>query len=127
LSRALVVLDHGSRRPEAHAHLERIAEGIRQRAPEVRVYVAHMELAAPSLHEAIDACVRDGATEVVVLPFFLVPGLHLTEDIPALVREATARHPDLGVEVAAPLGEAEGIADLVLELTASKKSTGSGS
>ena len=34
---------------------------------------------------------RDGAEEVLVHPLFLVPGRHLTRDIPALVRQVEAR------------------------------------
>jgi sirohydrochlorin ferrochelatase len=114
MSRALLIVDHGSRRAEAHAHLEAVAGEIRRRAPGLRVYVAHMEVVPPSISDAIDACARDGATEVLVHPFFLVPGLHLTEDIPSLVEAAARRHPDLRVRITDPLGSAPGIADLIL-------------
>ncbi len=120
MSRALVIVDHGSRRPEAHDHLERVGQEIERRASGLRVYVAHMELAPPSLDDAIDACARDGVTEVVVHPFFLAPGRHLTEDIPELVRKASARHPDLEVRLTGPLGDAPGLPDLVLELLNSR-------
>ncbi len=120
MSRALVLVDHGSRKPEAHAHLERVGQEIERRAPGIRVYIAHMELAPPSLDDAIDACARDGVTEVVVHPFFLAPGRHLTEDIPELVREASARHPDLEVRLTDPLGDSPGLPDLVLELLNSR-------
>ena len=42
---ALLLVDHGSRRPEAHRHLEWTAEQVRQRRPGLRVHVAHLELA----------------------------------------------------------------------------------
>ncbi len=82
----------------------------------MRVYVAHMEIASPSIEEAIDTAAREGATEVLVHPFFLVPGRHLTGDIPDLVGRAASRHRLLHVELTEPLGSAPGLADLIVEL-----------
>ncbi len=113
--RALLIVDHGSRRTEAHEHLEWIAEQIRERDPAQHVYVAHMELAEPSIHDAIDACVRDGAREICVHPLFLVPGRHLSEDIPRLVESAASRHTGLDVRITEPLGSVPDIAGLILQ------------
>lgn len=114
MKRALVIVDHGSRRAEANEHLERVAAEVGRLARGVPVYVAHMDLASPSIDEAIAACARDGAEEVLVHPFFLVPGQHLRGDIPALVEEAAARHPGVRVRVTEPLGSAPGIAELIV-------------
>ena len=85
MSRALVILDHGSRRAEAHAQLEALAASVRERAPELFVSVAHLELAEPSLADAVEACIAAGAQEVCVHPLFLAPGRHLADDVPRLV------------------------------------------
>ncbi|MCZ6463324.1 MAG: cobalamin biosynthesis protein CbiX [Proteobacteria bacterium] len=115
MRRAILIVDHGSRRSEANALLDAVAERVRARAPEVAVHVAHMELAAPSIAEGLDACKADGAGEVVVHPFFLGPGNHTSEDIPRLVEEAAAQHPDLVVRISAPLGPHEKLIDILLE------------
>jgi sirohydrochlorin ferrochelatase len=114
MSRALVILDHGSRRPEAHAHLEVLAENVRERAPELFVTVAHLELAAPGLAQAIDACVAAGASEVCVHPFFLAPGRHLAEDVPGLIEAAQARHPGLSIRLLEAIGTRAELADVIL-------------
>jgi sirohydrochlorin ferrochelatase len=114
MRRAVVIVDHGSRVPEAHAHLERIATEVRRLAPGVGVYVGHMDLARPSLDEALEACARDGASDVVVHPLFLVPGRHLSEDIPKLVARAAGRHPGVRIRVSRPLGSATGLAELIV-------------
>jgi sirohydrochlorin ferrochelatase len=114
MKRAILLVDHGSRRAEANAQLERIAERVRQRVPDRLVEVAHMELAEPTVGGAIDACAAEGADEIVVHPFFLGPGRHTTDDIPELVAEAAARHPDLRVRVSAPLGEHPALVDAIL-------------
>jgi sirohydrochlorin ferrochelatase len=89
---ALLLVDHGSRRAAANALLEQLAELVRARAAGTPVRVAHMELAAPSIDEGFAACVADGADEVVVVPCFLTPGRHATEDVPRLAAEAAERH-----------------------------------
>jgi sirohydrochlorin ferrochelatase len=114
VSLALILVDHGSRKSEAHEHLEKIAAAVRERRAGLDVRVAHMELASPSLAEAVAACVEAGADEIAVHPFFLVPGRHMAEDIPALVEAAAAAHPGVHVRVLEPLGVRPELADLIL-------------
>ncbi len=100
----LIVVDHGSRRAESNAMLEEMALRVAEVVPYDIVEPAHMELAEPSIATAFDACVARGATTVVVSPYFLLPGRHWTQDIPALVEEAASRHPGVAYLVAAPFG-----------------------
>jgi catechol 2,3-dioxygenase-like lactoylglutathione lyase family enzyme len=101
---AIVLVDHGSREADANALLEGVAERLRACLPGRRVEVAHMELAAPGLAEAIGACAAAGAREIVVVPWFLSRGRHVTQDVPRLAAEAAARHPGVAVRVAEPVG-----------------------
>lgn len=112
---AIVLVDHGSRRAEANASLEEVAELVRAAAPGRLVRCAHMELAPPALADAVADCAREGAREIVVVPYFLAPGSHSTRDIPRLAREAAARHPGVSVRVAEPLGVHPALAEVVLE------------
>ena len=114
MKRALLIVDHGSRKPDAHSHLAWVAEQVRLRRPELSVYVAHMELAEPSIEQAVQASAADGVEELFVHPFFLVPGLHSVEDVPRLVEAAARAHPRLRVRVTASTGSVAGIADLIL-------------
>ena len=114
MNRALVILDHGSRRPEAHAQLEVLAAKVRERAPQLFVTVAHLELAAPSLAEAIADCVAAGAREVCVHPLFLAPGRHLAEDVPGLIEAARTQHPGLSIRLLEALGTRAELVDVIL-------------
>jgi len=113
VSRAVLLVDHGSRRAEANAVLDDIAELLHPLLPARAIRVAHMELAEPTVAQGIDACVAAGADEVTVVPYFLGPGSHAARDIPRLVEAAAARHPGLRVRVAEPLGVHERLAELV--------------
>ena len=115
MSRAILLVDHGSRRAEANAVLDDVAERVRQRSPGRVVEVAHMDIARPDIAQGILACVRAGATEIVVHPYFLGPGIHTQRDIPREVESAAARHPGLRVVISEPLGVHEKLVDVVLE------------
>jgi len=114
LSRALIILDHGSRRPEAHLHLEQVADRVRESDASLSVFTAHLELAEPSLGDAIRACVEAGHAEVAIHPLFLIPGNHVARDIPEIVAEAARRHPELHIRVLEPIGERAELASLIL-------------
>ena len=114
MTRALVIVDHGSRLPEAHAHLEKIAAQVRERAPGWRVYAAHLELADPSLEETLDACARDAVSEVTVHPLLLLPGRHLSSELPSRVRRAAAENPALRIRISSALGSDPRIAEWLL-------------
>jgi sirohydrochlorin ferrochelatase len=100
----IVVVDHGSSRPEANRRHESFVAEWRGRAGYDIVEAAHMELARPSIGDAFDACVVQGATRVVIVPYFLWPGSHWDRDIPSLAADASARHPGVDHLVTAPLG-----------------------
>jgi sirohydrochlorin ferrochelatase len=110
----IVIVDHGSRRDESNAMLEEIARLFADKFREQYKIVepAHMELAEPSIATAYAACVKRGATRIVVAPFFLGPGKHWTQDIPRLTAEAAAKFPQTHYHVTQTLG----IDDLILNL-----------
>lgn len=113
--RGILLVDHGSRRPEGNETVERVAALVRARVGDgVRVGHAHMELAEPSVAVAIDAMAAAGVTDLVVHPFFLGKGRHASEDIPRLAREALAQHPHVRLTLTEPLGTHALLAELVL-------------
>ena len=100
---AVVVAAHGSRAPAANEAHEALVEALAG-SVDVRVSPGFLELAAPSIPDAIDAAVAAGARTVLVLPYFLHPGRHLTEDLPQIVDDATARHPDREIRLLGSFG-----------------------
>lgn len=110
---AIVLVDHGSRRPEANNMLEVFADVYRATSKRSFVRTAHMELASPSIPDAIAECVAGGASTVIIAPFFLSRGRHITEDIPAIVQAAAEDHPSIRLVVADPLGTDELLAQLI--------------
>jgi len=110
----IILVDHGSRREEANEMLLDVAAVLQTRAPDAIIHIAHMELAPPTIADAFDACVKDGAADVVVHPYFLAPGKHAMTDIPDQAEAAGQRHPTVPWRVTAPLGLHPAMADVIL-------------
>jgi len=111
----LIIVDHGSKKTAANDLLID-ATALFQRVSGAKIVEpAHMELADPTIAQAFDRCVAQGATLVVVHPYFLAPGKHSTTDIPRMTAEAAAKHPGVRFHVTQPLGLDEKIAALMMQ------------
>lgn len=102
--KGVIIVDHGSRRPESNQMLHEVAAMFQADNPDLIVEPAHMELASPSIPAAFGACVDRGAKSIVVHPFFLFPGRHWHQDIPNLTAAAAESYPGIRFLVTAPLG-----------------------
>ena len=114
--KALIIVDHGSTVGEANdmlAEVARLVESMESGFDIVKY--CHMELAEPTIEQAFDACVKEGAASVVVHPYFLSPGRHSTRDIPAMVKAAAGKHPGVTYRVTEPLGVHGKIIEVILE------------
>lgn len=101
---AVILVDHGSRLEEANRMLFDVVTLYRHVTGVTIAEPAHMELAEPSIAQAFARCVAQGATEIVIQPYFLSPGRHSTRDIPHIAAEAAQAFPGVRYRVAEPLG-----------------------
>jgi sirohydrochlorin ferrochelatase len=109
----LLLIAHGSRRAEANADLEHVATEIRHRGRFQFVQCSYLELTEPGILAGGDACVAAGATSVVLLPYFLSPGVHVREDLTEARDELSAKYPDVQFLLAEPLGRHPMLIDIV--------------
>ena len=111
-----VLVDHGSRRQRANALLEEVATLVSERlGPGAIVEAAHMEIATPTLADAFARCIERGATKIVIHPFMLAPGKHVSEDLPRLAADAANACQGAAFVIAEPLGKHEGVIDAVMD------------
>jgi sirohydrochlorin ferrochelatase len=113
--KAILIVDHGSRKSEANDMLVCMANLIQTMAgTNVIVRHAHMELAEPSIAAGYTNCVEAGADHVTVFPYMLSPGRHSTGDIPRMVAEVAASFPNVLYSVTAAFGVHEKLGALIL-------------
>ncbi len=109
----VIIVDHGSKRSEANDMIHDVVNMYRELSGSSNVEAAHMELAEPTIEQALAKCVAQGARRIVVHPYMLSPGRHSTSDIPRMAREAAQAHPGIVVSVTEPLGVDERIGQVV--------------
>ncbi len=108
---AIVVAAHGSRAEPANIAHREVVDALAAALGRA-VSPAFLELAEPSIPDAIDVAAH-GARTVLVVPYFLHPGRHLTDDLPAIVRDATTRHPDREIRLLPSFGADPALLDVL--------------
>ncbi|MGE5533441.1 MAG: sirohydrochlorin nickelochelatase, partial [Bacillota bacterium] len=116
---ALLLIGHGSKLPHNRENLEKLADVLRRRSKFQIVEIAFMIRDTPTIPEAIDALSKRNVSKIVLVPAFLAPGVHTTQEIPELigVKEKEPYLKSHGIELVygEPLGSDERIAEILEE------------
>lgn len=121
----LVLVGHGSRAPESLGVYEEIADLVEGSSDYV-VKVGYMKHGRPNIIEALRQLIEEGVKRIVVVPLFILPGLHVQEDIPVLLGLKDGEAPDFGygrirvpddvdILYASHIGADERLAEVVLD------------
>ena len=65
--------------------------------------------------DGIKQCVNEGASSIVILPYFLNSGRHVVEDIPNIVNNSKGEYPDIRISIAPHLGASSLMMDLLID------------
>lgn len=114
-TRALLLIAHGSREPDANDDLHSVAEQVRRQGRYEVVEVAFLELSEPGIDAAADRCVEQGAERVVLLPYFLSAGVHVRRDLTEARRRLAERFPHVHFALAEPLGRHPLLIEVVMQ------------
>lgn len=87
-----MLVGHGSRARGFAAAMKKVASRLSAAPGLGRVVCAYLEIARPSITEAIDRCVAGGAREVRVLPYFVLSGRHVKSHIPVIIAASRKKH-----------------------------------
>ncbi|WP_455200364.1 sirohydrochlorin chelatase [Kaarinaea lacus] len=114
--KCLLIVAHGSRREKSNDEVRLLAERVSNQdgVDFDDVSAAFLELAEPSIPEGLEACIKRGATNIVVFPYFLAAGRHVVEDIPEEIAPVVVKYPDVNVSVAPHLGQATELPGIIL-------------
>lgn len=108
----VIILCHGSRgergASEVAETLRRLSEGVKPLlSPGVEVTGAALQFNHPTLEEAVESLVGWGVKRIVITPYFLFSGRHITEHIPELVEKLRSIYPEVQFIAANTLGNDE--------------------
>ena len=111
--RGIVLFAHGARDPAWARPFEAIRDRVRTSRPEYPIALAYLELMSPTLEEAIDTLVDEGALAITVFPLFMAQGAHLKQDIPRILDAIRATHPRIPIALEPAVGEVPQLLDAI--------------
>jgi len=116
--KALVLVAHGSRRQTSNEEVIALSGVIAREMKDDYpiVEAGFLELAEPSIPEAIDCCVRQGATDICIVPYFLSAGRHVHEDIPGEIDKARAMHTHTAMTILPHIGGSPHMKELIRDV-----------
>jgi sirohydrochlorin ferrochelatase len=115
LTTGIIVFAHGSRIEPANQAVRAVAADLARAGEYPNVEAAFLELGRPSLEEAADLLVARSMERLVIIPYFLTPGIHLERDLPAIVERISNKHSKIQVLVTASLDGHPGVVQILTE------------
>lgn len=119
--KALLLVAHGSRREKSNEEVVEMSRKLKKHCDGEFDIVkpAFLELAEVLIPDGIQQCVNDGATSIIILPYFLNSGRHVVEDIPNIVNAEKESCPNVSIKISSHLGASEMMMDVLIS-TANK-------
>ncbi|MFD1066434.1 sirohydrochlorin chelatase [Oceanobacillus locisalsi] len=111
---AILYIGHGSRVQRGNEELLAFVDKAKKKNPQVAIQeTCFIELASPSIQTGIDNCVRQGATQIAVVPVLLLSAGHAKLDIPNEIAEAEERYPEVTFSYGNVMGVDPAMIDLL--------------
>lgn len=95
--------------------MEKVARRLQRRRRYGAVVCAYLEIAPPTIPDALANLAASGCAEVRVLPYFLQLGRHVQEDLPKIVAAARRKHRRMKITLCPYLGYHDKIASVAEE------------
>lgn len=103
--RGVILFAHGARDPLWRTPFEAVRQRVQAQLPATPVRLAFLEMMTPDLATAVAELAQDGCSEITVVPLFLGQGGHVRRDLPGLIAQLQAAHPQLAIGAVPAAGE----------------------
>jgi precorrin-8X/cobalt-precorrin-8 methylmutase len=110
----ILVVGHGSPRAQANQGFVEMVGRLADRLG-VQVLPTFFSLARPNIEDQVAGLVGRGVRHIVLMPYFLYTGQHVSKDIPALLAECEAKFPGVKLELLETLENDRDLAEIVAE------------
>ncbi|MED4205025.1 sirohydrochlorin chelatase [Neobacillus mesonae] len=117
--KAILYIGHGTRSKKGAEEARGFINRVMQRVEVPIQEISFLELTVPLIEDGFRRCVEKGATEIIVVPIFLLAAGHIKQDIPQVLASLREKFPQIQVVVKNPFGVQERILDAVSEIVRS--------
>ncbi|XSG76510.1 sirohydrochlorin chelatase [Herpetosiphon llansteffanensis] len=109
----LLIIGHGSLLAASGATMLRLAARLRERGVAALAEAGFLNYSQPDLAQATARLVEQGATEISVLPYFLIDGYFVQVTLRQQVEQIAIHYPNVAFNLAPAFGEHPALAQLV--------------
>jgi precorrin-8X/cobalt-precorrin-8 methylmutase len=115
----ILIISHGSPRAEANRGFEGMVARVASRLPGTEILPAFFSIVRPDIPDQVRALASRGVRRILLMPYFLYSGQHVTVDIPALMDECRRQCPGVMLDLLPTLENDPSLEDLLAERLAS--------
>ena len=111
----ILIISHGSPRAETNQGFQAMVARVASRLQGAEIAPAFFSITRPDIPDQVRAMASRGVRRVLLMPYFLYSGQHVTVDIPALLDECRRQCPQIALELLPTLENDPALEDLVVE------------
>ncbi len=109
----ILLVGHGSLRAGSAQAMEAVAGVLRAQHATLHVAPCFLNYGSPTVFEAAADLLSRGVSQIMVQPYFLVPGQYVLQDLPAQVYRLGVEHPTAHFHIAPVMGDHDRILDML--------------
>jgi len=118
---ALILFSHGSLLCGAGEAVEAHAVRLRATGKYDLVEVGYLNYSDPLFPETVDTVVAQGATHILISPYFLISGYFVSSSLPKELEKVQPRYPQVTFTIAEALNSDEALVDALFEAATNAK------
>lgn len=111
----IILISHGTPLGRANERFERLVTQLASSFPGVDVAPAYLSSAHPTIDEQVLSLVSKGILRILLLPYFLHAGTHITQTIPRIIERVRGKHPGASIELLPSLESDPALLDLLIK------------
>lgn len=111
----ITIFGHGSSVEAANQAIRDFTAQLGRRGGFPLIEPSFLELGQPDLPEAVRRLVDQGATRIIVIPYFLTVGIHLKRDLPRIVADLRLIYSSMSIEITEPMDGHPAVVDVLLD------------
>ncbi len=111
----VIILGHGSRLKKANGLIPDIIKTLKARLKLRNIHPAYLQLAKPDLSKGIRNLAKEGCRQIIIVPFFLFVGNHVSRDIPGILKDEERKYPHIAFVYTKNLGQDSRMAEIVAD------------
>ena len=111
----VILIAHGSKESSAADIVAAVSQKTEGLLSDAKVEYGFLSQGDVSFDEAIHKLKDNGVNEVIIMPYFLYDGPHVTRDIQRIADELSLKHKEMSIIIASPLGIDERLAEIAAD------------